>query len=216
MNLFDNEEFDEYQSEEMDFITIKEADDDTFNIMYIDFIYDELLDEPDFEANPGQVVIAPKVFTKTLTLGKEYIDDQQIKNDFINTICRLSDLNIENKEELYGKFSFTHNDEETIDVNQRNLVRNINNASNLIATEGRVGPGQYFLVSKDNYEKYNLYMITGYLKPIFHDIDDIVIFRKNLIDQPGVVCIKNPMSNKYEIVDIGFYPQKQCAKIKIN
>jgi len=90
------------------------------------------------------------------------------------------------------------------------------NASNYIASDGRIGAGNNLMISEKNYKKYSIKKFIPQLynmNIILEDVDDIYIFRKNDIEQPGLIMIKN--KEKYELVDIGFYPYKQFIKIEI-
>jgi len=149
---------------------------------------------------------------------------------------------------------------ETTHSVQRKLIAKINNASNYIATEGRVGPAQY-LVTNGNlasviqdvagytinptgagkintngqmYPMGTVNNITVYVDP-YQSWDDNRIFlgRKNSVDQPGLVFIPYLMAqsisliseatwaprmlirSRYNITDIGFFPEKQFMEIDV-
>jgi hypothetical protein len=110
---------------------------------------------------------------------------------------------------------------------QRKLIAKINNASNYIATEGRVGPAQY-LVTNGNlasviqdiagytinptgagkintngqlYPMGQIGNITIYVDP-YQDWDDNRIFlgRKNSVDQPGLVFVPYLMAQQISLI----------------
>jgi len=204
--LFFPFEEEDLENNEIDFICTREVDVDELDVIFIDFKYDGEVDN----------VIGPDIFKKRVVLDNDYYDDFHIENEFIEIVSALADVNIDDEPEFYDKFNFNYDTNETEQVNQRRLITKINNHSNLIATSGRIGPAQYYVISEENYKKFNLSIMNGILTPIFHDIDDILLFRKNQIDQPGILYVKNTITNKYDIITLGFKPQKQFGKIKLN
>jgi hypothetical protein len=90
----------------------------------------------------------------------------------------------------------------------------INIASNLIATTGRYGPAEIILISKKNFEKLGLEEIKKDYEFYFTDfVKDIILYRKNNCNQPGLVMFYNKRKLSFE--KIGFYPEKQYLKIKL-
>ncbi len=116
---------------------------------------------------------------------------------------------------------------ETYHSIQRKLVAKINNASNFIATDGRVGPAQY-LVTNGNlgsviqdiaqytispttagklnnngqlYPMGNLGPIAIYVDPYMRwDDNQIFLGRKNSVDQPGIVFIPYLMAQQISLI----------------
>lgn len=116
---------------------------------------------------------------------------------------------------------------ETTHSIQRKLVAKINNASNFIATDGRVGPAQY-LVTNGNlasvlqdiagytinpvnagklntngqlYPMGNIGNISIYVDPYMRwDDNRIFIGRKNSVDQPGLVFIPYLMAQSISLI----------------
>jgi len=110
---------------------------------------------------------------------------------------------------------------------QRKLVAKINNASNFIATDGRVGPAQY-LITNGNlasviqdiagytlspvqagklntngqlYPMGNIGTISIYVDPYMRwDDNQIFLGRKNSIDQPGLVFIPYLMAQSISLI----------------
>ncbi|NPV12801.1 MAG: hypothetical protein HPY57_13530 [Ignavibacteria bacterium] len=116
---------------------------------------------------------------------------------------------------------------ETYHSIQRKLVAKINNASNFIATDGRVGPAQYLItngnlasvlqdvagytiaptnVGKLNtngqlYPMGNIGNITIYVDPYMRwDDNRIFLGRKNSVDQPGLVFIPYLMAQSISLI----------------
>lgn len=215
------------ENDELNFITKRESDTPTLSIMYVDFRYDEPQEETNVDLdNPltrenetYEQLIGPEVFSKNVELGDDFISDDEVKEKFIEKVIELSERNFNgNQVELYEKFKFTPsategNNTSGSGTERRKLIAKINMGSSAIAVNGRIGPAQYMIISEDNFHRYGLSDIVGYIKPIFYETHDIILFRKNSFDQPGLVYITN--DDKYSLVDIGFYPQKQFLKIKI-
>ena len=123
---------------------------------------------------------------------------------------------------------------------ERKLHTKIDALSNYIATEGRIGVAQFVLINP-NTKKYILTLETTVIDPtkevIFEIVneklisgftfivdsrvkeDEVFVYRANEINYPGMVLIWTPAENDneatYSIVEIGFFPQKQCSVINI-
>jgi hypothetical protein len=200
--MFDNWSDEEFENNKVniDFINKIETDNDDVSLFYVDII------EMDN-------TIRPELIPKKLILSKDYLNDKQVLDDFINKLDELSDISFNNADS--SKFIFNYGNEIT-SIDNRMIITKILNGSNLIATNSRIGPANHIVISKENYEKFETSLKTlGNYEIIIYPVDDILLFRKNNADQPGLVYIINNLTNKYDIVDIGFYPYKQCMKIKL-
>jgi len=116
---------------------------------------------------------------------------------------------------------------ETYHSIQRKLVAKINNASNFIATDGRVGPAQYLITNgnlasviqdvagytispvqagklNNNGQLYpmgNIGTIAIYVDPYMRwDDNQIFLGRKNSVDQPGLVFIPYLMAQSISLI----------------
>lgn len=218
---FEEDDIEDSGITDIDFICTRDVDKEQVEVLFVDFKYDVVDDEPvGYDNLTGEEptisnVIGPDIFSQKINIDNDYNDDKQIKNEFVNMVSKLTEVNCQEDPELYEKFNFTYETELDDAKNQRRLISKIFNASNLIAASGRIGPAQYMILSKENYKKYNLEIMESTIEPIFHDIDNILLFRRNSIDQPGIIYLKNNISNKYAILSIGFYPQKQYIKINL-
>lgn len=102
---------------------------------------------------------------------------------------------------------------------QKKITAKIFNAVYYVASNGRIGKATTLLVSEENDKKYNLSELLknhgtlNDLEIVHGDVDDIYVYRKNKIDQPGLMLIYN--EDKYYIADIGFYPHRQFMTIKL-
>ena len=218
----DDFDWDEEKENDIGFISKRESDFETLEIMFVDFQYDVDNENDDVsfdDVQDGllredsiQNIVSPVVSSKRVQLGSDYVSDDDVKEKFIEKAIELSERNFHGNDiELYEKFNFKPA-EHTENIRRKFLAK-INNASSVIAVNGRIGPAQYMIVSENNYNNYELSILEN-IKPVFYDTDDIILFRKNRFDQPGLVYITN--NEKYYLVDIGFYPEKQFIKIKID
>lgn len=100
-------------------------------------------------------------------------------------------------------------------------MQKILSACNRIAQCGRIGPGTNILISEKNYNKYNINRLIELMNQplivLFDDklIDNMIVYRKNTIDQPGLFLLYNKNNNMYNILEIGFYPDKQFVNIQL-
>ena len=171
-------------------ITLKENENDTINYVIIDY---------NDEKNTVESSTVENEMKKEIN-----IDD--IKKDFISTVVKLSE---EDDAEIIEKFTFK----------DRKLIAKINNACNYIAANGRIGAGKIILLSEKTFNKYkdafDLYLNDDYHQFLFDDsINDIIVYRKNTIEQPGLILVYN--KEKYSFESIGFYPERQFLKITLN
>ena len=88
-------------------------------------------------------------------------------------------------------------------------------SSSYIASCGRIGIATNMLISEDNYKKYHVDKLNDELKleVMFDDsVEDCIIYRVNDNSQPGLVLFQT--KDRYEFLEIGYFPQNQFVKIK--
>jgi hypothetical protein len=86
-------------------------------------------------------------------------------------------------------------------------------ASYYIASNGRMGSATNIIISHKNYYKYELNYHHKNLEPYFDEsIEDIILYRKNNFEQPGLVLVCN--DDKYSIDRVGLHPENQFFKIR--
>lgn len=154
--------------------------------------------------------ISPNIFQKSVQLKPlvfhNTLNVSNIANEFNkNFIKIISDLGEKHRNVDPVKiFDININDMRRKGMSpDRGIIAKLNNVSNYIATEGRIGPAQ-FIVSNSKTYTYILKHISsmGLFKgkvlwignmpyKIDNSVeDDIILFgRKNRIDQPGVHCL---------------------------
>ena len=192
-------------------------------------------------------IMSPSVSTKQVKIKKRTGDfiqkdiileflkkSEELANDRSNCedyIPMSIDLSVDNGVET---------EEENLRFLQRRLITKILSASNMIAVEGRIGqahnviiPTEYrYLIDEDSIPKFGNKELfkTDFLEEIgmikgmkFYEsnyVDDIIVYRNNNADQPGIVghysfddCSLEEIN--FDFTDIGFYPNKQFYKITV-
>jgi hypothetical protein len=101
-------------------------------------------------------------------------------------------------------------------LNTYNINTYIKLRSSTIAAEGKIGNATNILISEENFNKYNLKDVCNELElEILFDnsVKDIILYRRNEIDMPGLVLCHT--EDKYELIEIGLFPEKQFYKINL-
>ena len=184
------------------YITIKKCD-ETYKLMFVDF---------------NDKSFSPELINIDGELNQT--DKSKVKDLILEKIVKLS--NIQEDE----KFSIKKSLEGITDdlTRTRKISTKIFLGSNYIAANGRIGPANTILISEENYNKYNISEFdfeNSKNDPdkmtydiIFEDsIKDIILYRKNTIEQPGLVLLYS--DDKYEVIETGFYPQKFYLKLEL-
>jgi hypothetical protein len=174
-------------------ITLKKCDNKNFNICFIDF---------NISTKDNSMLYN---FTKVTELEKTKKSD--IKQLMLDKIFELCD---HNNDEILKLFSYKL---------ERKISSTIKNASLYIAANGRIGEATNMIISKENYDKYNISEFKEKYEILFEDINDIILYRKNTFEEPGLVLFYYTDENNidyYDIESIGFYPERQYIKIIMN
>lgn len=190
-----------------DLVTIKETATDEYKTIFVDFRY-----EPQDGDNLQVNEYGPNIYSHDGTLTNKIIETD-LKGSLLASVYKLADDNFNSLDEDY-KSKFTLELTDDIIITERKLANKINNVSNFIACEGRVGAGQYVVISQEYMDKYT--KLTTHLeryKFIIADVKDVYVYRCNQIDQPGLVFIHN--NDKCEFLIQGFNPEKQFIKVSI-
>lgn len=175
-----------------------------YKLMFVDFNYDTF--------QPELINVSNELNKTDISIAKDLI---------LEKILELS-----NKNEDSEKFSIKKSIEGITDelMISRKVCSKILNGCNYIAANGRIGSGNTILISEENYNKYelsrfdfeNVENVPDKMnrEVIFDEsINDIILYRKNDIEQPGLVLLYS--DDKYDIIDIGIYPEKQFLKIEL-
>lgn len=198
------------------FFTIKGTIRPDTTVMFVDFQYSPIAGPQVGLLNSSSSfpTISPNVYQKSLHLNPVCFNYKNITTEIIQNelykeyFKKLSELGEQHREsatDLMQKFD--------IDISKirkksmspdRAIIAKFNNASNLMATEGRIGPAQ-FIVSNSKTYNYILnyigqmqFLYKGkelwignmpYLVNENVEDDKILLGRKNQIDQPGIHCL---------------------------
>lgn len=162
--------------------------------------------------------------TKCIDINADF---KSIYNEIIDNINSSSEEHLNISDPVISKHLIFYKNE--IDLNksseenktflERKCVSRIYAASNFIATNGRIGPAQYFILNKKNKEYMRL-LKNNFIRPIYDNYvkpDTILFGRKNPIDCPSlqfVYYIENGIVY-YDIIKSGKQCFKQYLKIKI-
>lgn len=174
-------------------ITLKKCDNKNIDICFVDI---------KSGINEG---VSIDNFTKVKELKKTKLSD--IKKVMLDKIYELSNKQDGN---ILEKFSFGFLSK------KEHLHAKIKNASYYIAANGRIGEATNMIISKENYDKFDISDFSDKFEILFEDVDDIYLYRKNSVEQPGLVLFYYTDKNNidyYEIESIGFYPERQFIKI---
>jgi len=178
------------------YVCVKETNGEEYRILYVDF--------KDINSTEEGTIIGPNIFTKEGSLTQT--DETKVKQLLVENIVKLSN---QLPQEIINMFSMKN-------VSMDKIKYKIQNGSNYLASNGRIGPPRNMLVSEDNYFKYNLKDIcdTINLTVLFdNSVNDIYLYRINSIDQPGLSLLY--FEDKYEFISTGFFPHYQFMKIEL-
>lgn len=183
-----------------DFVEIKESKTQDFEICYVDF----------FNGITGSNNFGSLSVLSYKNKTTKPIDELEIRKDFLQTVKELA----KKKFNFTKEKTFTFNDD-VLSLPQVNriLISKIMNSSNLIAMEGRIGPGNCIVVSEENYHLFDLKSLSNY-KFYFAPINDIIVYRNTEFDQPGLKLVL--CDDLYALVQIGLNPENQFSLIKLD
>lgn len=188
-----------------DMITVKKAHSEAYELLFIDFI-DEIYSNTKFDINesddlPTASVISPEGFTKALKLSNT--DTSNIRKYIIEKMYNLSTMHHYENQNGYNEISNVYDVEEK-------LIK----ASNYIASKSRMGPANHIIANQFTFDKYkNIFDKLNLTVIIDETVNDVILYRMNSIDQPGLVLIY--FEDIYEIVDIGFFPYRNYLKLSL-
>lgn len=182
--------------------------------------------------NPSKYsgVIAPKVMSMNVQ-SKQFTGYENLYSEVIEFLENQT----QNGKTLYNvtssSLTFTpSNDvdktyEENEAINSRKIITKIMMASNIISTQGRIGPGKSVLVGTNIISKYpsitnNLDengMMGGMLFIVEPGIDPdkIIVCRGSNADQPGIILMTYPNDNRFFLKETDFSWHRQYCWFSI-
>lgn len=175
-------------------VTIRKIEGESINYIFVD-MKNLILTKCDADVYETSVVLEKK------------ISENNLINELFECIEQLANMNDSDTLKI-----FTMKDISKLG----NLLKN---GSNYIASNGKLGQANHLLISWDNFRKYNVEkeLIDNLenIGVVFSDtIKDIILYKVNSFDQPGLVLIHN--NEKYLFKGIGFYPERQFQKITLS
>jgi hypothetical protein len=193
-----------------DIITVKKAHSEEYELMYIDFT-NEIYSNAGFDINdsneipineiPIASVMSPTVITKASKLSNT--DTSNIRKNIIDKIIYLSNIHRDEDINTYNGISNVYDVEEK-------LIK----ASNYIASKNRMGPANHIIANQFTFDKYkNIFDKLNLTAIIDETVNDVILYRMNSIDQPGLVLIY--FDDIYDIADIGFFPYRNYLKLSL-
>jgi len=185
------------------------------DVLYFDFKFDE-------SGQSGSVCS----FVKSLYLGAidDDFNEEKIVAEYLQQ--NIKNNNIENFNIDFNKIQSSSESDL-----QRKIIAKLMSNATLIATEGRMGLPNTIILNANTYlngsygavlnESVKKYARQNDIK-IYHSkyIEENVIYlmRNSEKDNPGFYIFKhldNENKKYFSITGLGFFPEKQCAKIKI-
>jgi len=149
--------------------------------------------------------ISPKIMSMNVS-GSKFTDYDSLYVDVINYINNLTKSP---KTFSHGTSSLDYTitndpnktDSENIEINTRRVITKILSASNLISSEGRIGPGTAVLVGQNVDSKVDLSIIGSsgiklIVEPLI-DPDKVIVCRGDRPDSSGIILMTFPNDSRY-------------------
>lgn len=186
----------------MEELTTHKSDKVLFDIIYLDFLY-------------GEQEMSVKPFCKTVILGEVKSDSDSKKNVAEFLEARVKESTIFTK--------FVKSDFESADEMNRKFHARVHMYSNYIATDGRHGPANTIVMNKDTNDAYfDGNLMVSDMKVVIneHITDDTLFLIHNSKDphNPGYKYFYHTDNDGKmfdAIVEVGWFPEKQTAKLVI-
>jgi len=178
-----------------------------YKLIFVDFEYSD------------STPISPNVFEikgeliNTIGITEDYTS---LYNFIVSNFLELG-LQSFNKLDDINKEKFSKKIEsDDSGVYVRKLISRMNFVSNNIAIEGRIGPANFIIGNSNNIKYLDYYCsFATFVTKVIHDgilkDDEIIMGRKNQLDQTGVVFIYqiDGKNINYSIINTGLSPTKQ-------
>lgn len=170
--------------------------------------------------------ITPKIMSLTVA-SQKFIDYDTLYLHVIQHINKLTSTTKSylNKPAPTLDYTITHDsnktNEENNEINSRKVITKIIAASNIIAMEGRLGPGTGVLVGQNVANKVDLSPLSGFgsamlviVEPLI-DPDKIIVCRSGGSDSTGIKTIVFPNDGKYFLKETPVSWQRQYCWFKV-
>lgn len=199
----------------------------------IDVVLDEITEsdwqesksQSDYQMNIDEEysnIITPKIMSSNIN-GKKYSNKSDIYDhliSFIETktgnkkkkVSGNSNMNLD--VQLNNDINLT--DSENYEANLRRIITKVNMHSNIIAMDGRIGPGNSILIGKNNWEYFHhieiKYSGIRGMKFIYEDSigpNKIIVCRSNnTIEKPGIILVDDTKNHQYFFKETNFWDRQ--------
>ena len=151
-------------------------------------------------------VIAPKVMSMNVS-GQKLQDYDTLYVEVVDYINNLTSVGKTFTQSTAPQLNFTiandptKTDEENYQYNSRKVISKILSASNVIAMEGKVGPGTGVLIGQNVANKVDLSPLSNsginvIIEPLI-DTDKIIVCRGGRADSSGIILMVYPNDKRY-------------------
>lgn len=155
-------------------------------------------------------IISPRVTTLSINISP-FKDHDSVYKDVIDFLEKKTSTPISSKMINQSNLNYTiSNDsnltnEENYEANIRRIITKVIACSNLIAVDGRIGPGKSVIIGENNwvYFKYieSKYGGISNMSLIYDnniDSNKIIVARDNSSNHPGILVVENEIGGKYD------------------
>jgi|688.fasta_scaffold190580_2 hypothetical protein len=150
--------------------------------------------------------IAPKIMSMNVS-GQKFQDYETLYVEVVDYINNLTSVGKTFTQATAPQLNFTitndstKTDEENYQYNSRRVISKILASSNIIAMEGRVGPGTGVLIGKNVANKVDLLPLSNsginvIIEPLI-DTDKIIVCRGGRADSSGIILMVYPNDKRY-------------------
>jgi hypothetical protein len=155
--------------------------------------------------NPSSTMgfISPKIMQINMT-AKKFESSEKVFNEVIDFLNINTQNNKSNSNGSLSSLDVILQGE--FDVNFRRIIAKIQMCSNIIAMDGRIGPGtsivygrkstRYIQYATSQFGSNNINGLNTYFSDLIDD-DKIIVCRGSNIDQPGLILIDNSTTGHY-------------------
>lgn len=164
-------------------------------------------------------IVSPRLMTASVNATK-YNEDLEIYDYLISFLDKntQSSKNLQNSKNTNLDLTLSNNynltERENFEANIRRIITKITMHSNIIAMEGRIGPGNTAIVGENNWEYFD-YIETQYggsnVKIIYEkniDKNKVIICRSGNINNPGILLANDSINKNFYFKETTFWDRQ--------
>lgn len=181
-----------------------------------------------FQDSPLSSIVSPRLMTAYANAIK-YNEDLEIYDYLTSFLDKntQSSKNLQNSKNTNLDLTLSNNynliERENFEANIRRIITKITMHSNIIAMEGRIGPGNTAIVGQNNWKYFN-YIETqyGYLQRLLHycganvkiiyekniDKNKVIICRSGNINNPGILLVNDSINKNFYFKETTFWDRQ--------